>query len=252
MNELFNPELSAQNLKAKVLNWNTLTLDIVEELSNARKFYSSPGFRSDRTLLHHATRLLTWQGYCLEVGIDRTTAHRWLERYLPEEHKLLTPEELEDKKAQEENAKREASKSAYQKSLDRVVRYRKTGVRGEGWGATEDKLLQEDIARDKRFEEAKQRTVEKEKQEKEEKARDQEGERLTEDLFSALDANTAKWKERRDFKEAIRVSSEGQDDPFVDAIMDYLDTLENDNRKIEACQNIIKVCKRIAADLQRS
>jgi hypothetical protein len=39
-------------------------------------------------------------------------------------------------------------------------------------------------------------------------------------------------------------------DPFQDAIMDYLEGLENDSRRIEACHNIIKVCKRIAAELQ--
>ncbi len=252
MNEVFNPELSAENLKSKVLNWNTLTLDIVEELSNARKFYSNPGFRSDLTSLHDATRLNTWQKYCMEVGIDRTTAHRWLERYISEEHKLLTPEELEDRKTQEENARREAIKSEYQKSIDKVTRYRKTGIKGEGWGTTEDKLLQEDIDRDERIEEAKARNAEKEKQEEEARIKDQEGEKITGELFSMLDASTAKYKERQGFKEAIRVSSEGQEDPFVDAIMDYLGTLESDSRKIEACHNIIKVCKKIASDLQAS
>jgi hypothetical protein len=33
-------------------------------------------------------------------------------------------------------------------------------------------------------------------------------------------------------------------------ILDYLEGLENDSRRIEACYNIIKVCKRIAVELQ--
>jgi hypothetical protein len=32
--------------------------------------------------------------------------------------------------------------------------------------------------------------------------------------------------------------------------LDYLETLENDSRRIEACHNIIKICKHIAAELQ--
>jgi hypothetical protein len=39
-------------------------------------------------------------------------------------------------------------------------------------------------------------------------------------------------------------------DPFQDALMDYLEGLENDSRRIESCYNIIKICKRIAVVLQ--
>jgi hypothetical protein len=42
-----------------------------------------------------------------------------------------------------------------------------------------------------------------------------------------------------------------KDDPFVDAIMDYLNGLTDDNRRVEACYNIIKVCKGIANQLQQ-
>jgi hypothetical protein len=37
---------------------------------------------------------------------------------------------------------------------------------------------------------------------------------------------------------------------FEDSLNEYLDILENDSRRIEACHNIIKICKRIAAELQ--
>jgi hypothetical protein len=57
---------------------------------------------------------------------------------------------------------------------------------------------------------------------------------------------------RQQFKDRIRISHEGQADPFVDAIMDYLNGLPDDNRRIEACYNVIKVCKGIANQLQRS
>jgi hypothetical protein len=39
---------------------------------------------------------------------------------------------------------------------------------------------------------------------------------------------------------------------FEDSLNDYLDILENDRRRIEACHNIIKICKRIAAELQEA
>ena len=59
-----------------------------------------------------------------------------------------------------------------------------------------------------------------------------------------------KSQERTDFKEKIRISDNGKDDAFSDAIIDYLEDLPDNNRKIEACYNIIKICKRIAVDLQ--
>lgn len=239
----WNYEDSVKEVRSLILRWNTLTIEVVEKLYNARKELSDRGSWSRNNSYN-------WTKYLSDIGLERMTAHRWLERYIPEEHKLLTQEELEDRKAQEERARREEQKSAYQKSIDRVARYRKTGIKDDGWGTTEDKLLQEDIDRDKRIEEAKARNAERERQEAEERKTTEEYAQATESLFSMLDASTAKWQERRDFKESIRVSSEGQDDPFVDAIIDYLDTLENDSRKIEACLNIIKVCKRIANDLQ--
>ena len=60
-----------------------------------------------------------------------------------------------------------------------------------------------------------------------------------------------KSKKRSSFKERIRLSFDGQKDPFIDALMDYLEGLDDDNRRIEACNNIIKVAKNIAKELQR-
>jgi hypothetical protein len=74
----------------------------------------------------------------------------------------------------------------------------------------------------------------------------------TASVQAALNEQIAALETRASFKESIRLSHEGKDDPFVDAIMDYLDTLADDNRRIEACSNIIKVCRGIANQLQRA
>jgi hypothetical protein len=57
-------------------------------------------------------------------------------------------------------------------------------------------------------------------------------------------------KKRTDFKDKIRLSADGKDDAFMDAIMDYLSELPDDNRRIEACNNIIKICRNISVELQ--
>lgn len=67
---------------------------------------------------------------------------------------------------------------------------------------------------------------------------------------AAIGASIENHAQRQAFKERIRISQAGESDAFIDALMDYLEELDNDNRRIEACQNIIKVCRNIAVELQ--
>jgi excisionase family DNA binding protein len=69
-------------------------------------------------------------------------------------------------------------------------------------------------------------------------------------LFNALNEQSKEAQKRADWKEKIRLSADGMKDPFQDALMDYLNGLADDNRRIEACYNIIKICKKIANELQ--
>jgi hypothetical protein len=71
-------------------------------------------------------------------------------------------------------------------------------------------------------------------------------------INQAADMFIEQSQKRNDFKNKIRLSDSGKNEPFIDAIMDYLVELENDNRRIEACNNIIKVCRNICVKLQAS
>jgi hypothetical protein len=159
-----------------------------------------------------------------------------------------------------------------QKAYERVAEYRSTGKKPEGWRQhTDDKLAKEEEERDARIEAVKREALEKEETRlAEEKRRlEEEAERRerieqlnreadellkesrnTDSLFGMLAEKTAEDAKRAEFKEKIRLSSEGMNDPFQDAIIDYLDALENDSRRVEACYNIIKICRRIAVELQ--
>ena len=89
-------------------------------------------------------------------------------------------------------------------------------------------------------------------EEKQEKTDYKEYNQATDTLNKAADLLLEQSQTRNNFKERIRVSDTGKEDAFVDAIMDYLEELQNDNRRIEACYNIIKICKNIAIDIQAS
>jgi len=144
----------------------------------------------------------------------------------------------------------------------RVADFRKTGEKPEGWRrGTDDKLAKEEEERDARIEAVKQEALaRKERSEREEQEKERERERReaerehlrseTDELFRSIEQGAKLLQERANFKEKIRLSAEGMGDPFQDALIDYLDGLADDNRRVEACYNIIKICKRIANDLQ--
>lgn len=136
----------------------------------------------------------------------------------------------------------EKKKSETQKAFKRVQEFKQTGVKPEGWRKnTDDKLFKEEIQRDKRIEENRKKVKNIDNQKK-----------STDQLFSNLiDDVIEKNKKVNTFKDSIRLSFEGKQDSFIDALIDYLESLENDNRRIELCYNIIKVAKNIANNLQR-
>ena len=156
---------------------------------------------------------------------------------LPEAYKQV--KQIESVKKQTEN----------QKAFKRVQEYAKSGVKPEGWRKnTDDRLYQEEKDRDERIRRFKER-VEADKQTKESKKKDYKQD--SKHFNEAISKLTSKVEERETFKEQIRISSEGKDSPFVDALIDYLQGLDDDNRRLEACHNIIKVAKSIAKELDR-
>jgi len=146
--------------------------------------------------------------------------------------------------------------SEEKKSRLRVLHFLRTGERLEGWRrGTDDKLVEEERARDERIEKAKAdmeaARVRKEQERQQRDDAHDSWQKTNDLLLEAADLMVEQSKKRKAFKERIRLSQAGESDQFIEALMDYLDELADDNRRIEACQNIIKVCRNIAAELQR-
>ena len=118
----------------------------------------------------------------------------------------------------------------------------KTGVKPEGW----DRSL--DYEYNKRIEQGGYAKIKDDfewpKSEKQEPASSDMLKQATDIFFEHQD-------KIKSFKEKIRLSDSGKDDAFIDAIMEYIDGLESDNRRIETCNNIIKVCRNISVELQK-
>jgi hypothetical protein len=243
---------SIEKVKPMVINWRNLTVELVEELYNARQSLSDRGSWS---VVPDGTTHKGWREYLDEVGLAKSTVHRWLERYLPEEKRILEPEELEQKKQIETRAKQNESV----KINNRILVYKKTFVKPNDWDEKTEKEYQRQIKeqkeREKRIDEYKKEAEERERRKAEERAKEEE-QRLRykielEMLNSMAEFGMKRAKQKDEFKKRIKLSQSGESDLFIDALMDYLDELTDDNRRIEACNNIIKVCRNISVELQR-
>jgi hypothetical protein len=158
---------------------------------------------------------------------------------LTEAYKMI--ETLEAQKKQAETLK----------AIQRVAEYRDTGVKPEGWRrGTDDKLAKEEAELDEPIEAVKQEAPEQKAAKAKEQAEwEPEWEpEWDEPRAEVKQAETG--RNRTQFKEKIRFSADGMKDPFQDAVLDYLEGLENDIRRIEACNNIINICRLVADELQ--
>ena len=157
--------------------------------------------------------------------------------------KLPTVGNLQEAYKQVETLEAQAKKSEEQRARERVETFNKTGEKPEGWRrGTDDKLAVEEAERKARIKKVQEEL-------KKEPERPKETPFLGSDEIKKLaEAAMAQTIKRMEFKDRIRVSS--QSDQFVEALLDYLEDLDDDNRRIEACYNIIKVCKGIANQLQ--
>jgi hypothetical protein len=271
----FNPEVSARFVRDRIESVDRMTVEAVAEIYRARDHYSSSGFRSD--LVPDGTRLNTFESYLAAAGLPRRTAYNWLERYIPEENKLLTYEEFTEKK----EADRLAKMSQEERERSLRAEYRKTGIPPAGWTPELEQSEKENqaalVKQQERIDEYKREQNRKSEEEKKRRESIMNGTsgpgspaaspstddpkrdyyynlgKISDEMLkNASTTRATHFNKRQEWKEKIRLSSGGKEDAFMDAIIEYLETLPDDNRRIEACNNIIKICRNISVELQRN
>lgn len=179
---------------------------------------------------------------------SQPTASRWM-RCFEHKNKLINVNSLQEAYRKVEQIETVEKQTEDQKARKRVEEFRKTGAKPKGWRrGTDDKLAKKEQNRQRQFDKAKERVKADRKKWAEQSSAESTEDALFDEAVTQLTEHTAK---RQAFKERIRLSQAGESDAFIDALMDYLGELESDNRRIEACQNIIKVCRNIATELQR-
>lgn len=191
----------------------------------------------------------------LNCSFSQQSASNYM-RLFEHSDKLPTVGNLQEAYRQVEQIESRKQQTERTNAMHRVKDYLKTGEKPDGWRrGTDDKLAEEERHRRERAQmeaERLRQEMQDKEAERDRKKESSQRERVTDKFFAeAIEQMGQREEKRASFKERIRLSDAGRDDAFVDAIMDYLEELDNDSRRIEACQNIIKVCRNVAADLQR-
>lgn len=191
----------------------------------------------------------------LEANFDmgQRNAYRYMDLY-EHQNEIAKMANLQEAYKQIETIEAQEKQSKEERERAMIAEYRRTGTKPAGW----DRSLDYRIKKDEEAFAKQQERIDKAKEEREERAKSyklhsQAEERgfMSDALKIATETIIAKHEERQSWKEKIRLSDGGKEDAFMDAIIDYLDTLPDDNRRIEACNNIIKICRNIAVELQQ-
>jgi len=192
------------------------------------------------------------------IPFSEWTVRNYIKVYIYR-NKMGTLPDLQTAYRQIETIEKQQKQNEHQKVRLRVSQFQETGIKPDGWRrGTDDKLVQEDLEVKQRIQKAKDTAWQIEQNRKINNSNFQDRKQAIEDdinnssfLDEAAGIFSEQYNKKKTFKEKIKLSQSGESDLFIDALMDYLEELEDDNRRVEACNNIIKVCRNISAELQR-
>ena len=240
----WNYDESVKRVSNKVQEWKTVSLkkstltdEICRELYEAREQLAKVG--RPETLPNG--RIKTWDKYLQDVGLAYRTVHRWLEYYEPSEQRLLTDEEYQRK----EQEKRRKQMEHEQAIKDRVAERLRTNAMPNDWDDESEKVYQERLAQEKKDREWRER-IRLESRERERKtSKTQETIEEFEHLLSEFTEQTDK---RKEISKKMRLTGDNADSAFNQMLIEYLESLDSDSQRLEACYNGIKIFKAYIRD----
>ncbi len=220
--------------KAVTLKRSTLTDDIARDLYEAREQLDARGRNLPNVPL--GTYEKSWGEYLEDVGLARTTVHRWLDYYEPTEQRLLTDAEYELRK-EEQKRKKMAHDEAIKSRVNERIR---TGKMPLSWGEEEEEKYQHQLEQDRKTREWRERI--RAESSKREEARGSARETFAE-INDMLDKFGQQIENRAELAEKMRLTGDNATHTFNQTLIDYLESLPDDTLKLEACHNIIKIAK---------
>ncbi|MBL7006370.1 MAG: hypothetical protein ISR78_04735 [Spirochaetia bacterium] len=238
-------ELSVLRVSEKVKEWkvvslkkSNLTAEICKELHEAREQLDRSGLRTD---LNPNGSRLTWMNYLQDVGLAKSTVNRWLEHFDTVEQRLLSDDELNERK---EIKAKELGKLTPQKPERSEEDILKEQEQAE---ARKRKLAQwqEDVR--KANEERHAPKIDFEKILKEDEP---DTDPHFENLSNLIGEFTKQEERKLELHKKIRLTGDNAGHAFNQMLIEYLDNLSSDSERLEACHNGIKIFKNFIRDYQ--
>lgn len=76
-------DISVGKMKGWIVSWKKVTADILMELWIAREILSKQGLRTDLT---SGQMSQSWKQYCIDIGLQKRTANRWLKKWTDDDN----------------------------------------------------------------------------------------------------------------------------------------------------------------------
>lgn len=153
----WNYDQSVKETAKKVAQHRRLSLEIVREVFIANEWFKLdknqnliPGYihraesfdvpfgtSKENNEFESKKAEISFSTYLDEIGLPRRTAYNWLERFVPEENRLLSPEELKA-------AKQQRALDDWEAQQKRLDQFRDTGEKPVGWSAADDSAWMRD------------------------------------------------------------------------------------------------------------
>jgi hypothetical protein len=81
-------DASVCEVRGLVSGWKSITVDIVGKLWEAREALNAQGRNQYTSIVPNGTIQRGWREYLEDIGLPKSTAHRWLSQYNPETRQL--------------------------------------------------------------------------------------------------------------------------------------------------------------------
>jgi hypothetical protein len=239
--------IKVQEWKAVSLKKSTLTAEICKDLYEAREQLDGRkvNYGNQYANVPNGT-IATWERYLSDVGLARRTVHHWLEYYEPEEQRLLSNEELEQKKREEKRKQMEHEQAVKDKVKERI----QTNAVPKDWDAETEQMYQEKLNQEQKNKEWKER-IQKESQKRESRNQSYDFKSADESINNMkelLDELATREAKKEQLAGKMRLTGNNADHEFNQMLIDYLEGLDNDSQRLEACHNGIKIFKAYIRD----
>lgn len=185
--------------------------------------------------------------WCERQGLNRGNSQRYIQlaEYKPKIHNMCNLDQAYQLIESEENKRK---REEFEKQSERIHIFKKTGEKPDGWNESTDAYRLKKEQEDSEYEERKRKAFEERQKKFEEKKYSENID--TEQLLNEAAKLTGAFEEKERILSKMRLTGNNSKEPIYDALFEYLIAL-NENQRLEACHNIIKFCKGIAAECQK-